>query len=70
MNYIVIPTKDKAETSFFLDLLKKMKKEVSTLSTDEMEDIAFISAMKEAESSGKGNLKKVKTHLSKIASGK
>lgn len=70
MNYIVIPTKSKSETAFFQDLLKKMKKESATLSAKEMEDLAFISALKEAEQSGKGNLNKVKKHLSKIASGK
>lgn len=70
MNYIVIPTKNKSETNFFLDLLRKMRKEVSTLSTDEMEDIAFLAALKESEQSGKGSLSKVKAHLSKVASGK
>ena len=47
-----------------------MQKEASTLSADEMEDIAFMSALKEAEKSAKGSLSKVKAHLSKIASGK
>ena len=70
MKYIVIPTETKSETSFFLDLLKKMNKEVTTLSTDEMEDMAFIVALKEAEQSGKGSLSKVKAHLKKVASGK
>jgi hypothetical protein len=32
MEYIVIPTKDKKETVFFLDLLKKMHKRAATLS--------------------------------------
>ncbi len=70
MEYIVIPTKDKTETAFFLDLMKKMNKEVSSLSSGKMEDLAFISALKEGELSGKGSLNKVKAHLSKIASGK
>jgi hypothetical protein len=66
MNYIVIPTGSKSEQDFFLDLLKKMHKEVSTLSADEMEDVAFIAALKEAEKSGKGSLSKVKKHLQKL----
>ena len=70
MNYIVIPTKTKSETDFFMDLLKKMHKEATTLSNTEMEDVAFIAALKEAERSGKGSLSKVKSRLSKIASGK
>lgn len=47
-----------------------MQKKASTLSEDQMEDVAFISALKEAEKSPKGSLSKVKAHLSKIASGK
>jgi hypothetical protein len=70
MEYILIPSKSKSETTFFLNLLKKMRKEASTLSADEMEDAAFITALKEAEKSAKGSLSKVKAHLSKIALGK
>jgi hypothetical protein len=70
MEYILIPTKDKAETTFFLDLLKKMHKKVSSFSSAEMENIAFVAALKEGEKSGKGSLDKVKSQLSKIASGK
>lgn len=70
MDYIIIPTKDKSETTFFLSLLKKMQKEASSLSSKKMEDIAFIAALKEAEGSDKGSLSKVKAHLSKVASGK
>ena len=70
MDYILIPVKDKSETDFFLNLLKKMRKEASTVSSAEMEDLAFIAAMKEGEKSGKGNLNKIKAHLSKVASGK
>lgn len=70
MEYIVIPTKDKSETAFFLNLLKKMHKEASSLSSKNMEDTAFIAALKEAEQSGKGSLSKVKAHLSKVATGK
>ena len=66
MDYIVIPTKDKTETIFFVDLLKKMHKESTTLSSSKMEDRAFIAALKEAEASGKGSLKKVKAHLDKV----
>ena len=69
MEYIVIPTKDKSETTFFLNLLKKMHKEASSLSSKKMEDIAFIAALKEGEQSGKGSLSKVKAHLSKVAAG-
>jgi len=70
MEYIVISTKDKAETAFFLDLLKKLRKQASTLSVEEMEDMAFFAAMKEGEASGKGDLAKVKRHLSKIIAAK
>ena len=70
MDYIVIPTKDKAETDFFMGLLKKMHKDATTLSPSKMEDRAFIAALKEAEVSGKGSLKKIKSHLDKVISGK
>ena len=70
MDYIVIPSNSKSETAFFLDLLKKMQKEVSTLSSDEMEDYAFIAALKEAEKSGKGSLSKIKKHLTKVTTQK
>ena len=70
MEYILIPSKSKSETTFFLNLLKKMQKEASTLSADEMEDVAFMTALKEAETTAKGSLTKVKAHLTKIASGK
>ena len=70
MQYIVIPTNSKSEAAFFLDLLKKLRKEVSTLSAEEMEDTAFIAALKSAEQSGKGSLKKVKAHLYKLTSGR
>jgi hypothetical protein len=69
MEYLVIPTNDKTETTFFLDLLKKMHKDASSFSSDKMEDIAFIAALKDGEKSGKGSLK-LKTHLSKISSDK
>lgn len=67
MEYILIPSESKAETTFFLDLLKKMKKESATLSSAEMEDFAFMTALKEAEKTAKGSLSKVKAHLSKVA---
>jgi len=70
MQYIVIPAKSKSEAAFFLDLLKKLRKEVSTLSSEEMEDAAFIAALKEAEQSGKGSLSNVKAHLAKVISAK
>ena len=70
MEYIIIPSKDKKETEFFLDLLKKLRKNASTLSSDDMEDMAFMVAIKEAEKSGKGDLNKVKGHLSKVMAGK
>ena len=70
MEYIVIPTKDKSETTFFLHLLKKMNKKASSLSSGKMEDIAFIAALREGEKSGKGILESVKEHLTKIANGK
>jgi hypothetical protein len=70
MEYILIPSGSKSETAFFLSLLKKMKKEASTLSKEEMEDVAFMRALKEAEKTAKGSLSKVKAHLSKVASDK
>jgi hypothetical protein len=70
MDYIVIPTSNKTETDFFMDLLRKMHKEAKTLSSSQMEDRAFIAALKEAELSGKGSVKKVKSHLDKVISGK
>jgi hypothetical protein len=70
MDYIIIPTKDKTEMSFFLDLLKKMNKDASTFSSEKIEDIAFIAALKEAERSGNGSLKNVKAHLAKVIAGK
>ncbi len=70
MDYIVIPSASKSETAFFLDLLKKMHKEASTLSSDKMEDYAFIAALKESEKSGKGSLSKIKKHLSKVVAAK
>ncbi len=70
MEYILIPVENKSETDFFMSLLKKMHKKASKLSVKEMEDIAFMVALKEGERSGKGSLDKVKTHLAKVASGK
>jgi len=68
MEYIVIPSKSKSETAFFLNLLKKMQKEASTLSVQDMEDITFSKILVEAEKSGKGSLSKVKAQLAKISS--
>ena len=68
MEYIIIPSKSKRETAFFLDLLKKMQKEVSTLSSEEIEDLVFLSLLKESEKSSKGSLSKVKAHLKKVIS--
>lgn len=70
MEYILIPSKSKSETTFLLSLMKKMQKEASTFSSDEMEGIAFMTALKEAEQTKKGSMTKVKTHLTKIAAGK
>jgi len=70
MEYILIPSESKSETAFFLNLLKKMQKNASTISTDEMEEMVFVKALKQAEKSEKGSLSKVKTHLAKVASGK
>lgn len=67
MDYIVIPTTSKSEKNFFFDMLKKMQKKATTLSTQEMENFAFMIAMKEAEQSGIGSLTNVKAHLSKVA---
>ncbi len=63
MDYILIPTNSKSETAFFLDLLKKMRKEASLFTSEEMEDTLLLSAMKDAESEGIGSLEKAKAHL-------
>lgn len=52
---------------FFLDMLKKMQKKVTTMSTEEMEDFAFLLVMNEAESLETGSLTNVRYHLSKVA---
>jgi hypothetical protein len=70
MEYIVIPSKSKSETAFLMSLLKKMQQQATTLSADEMEDLAFTIALKEAEKTGKGSLSKVKEHLNKISNSK
>ena len=70
MKYVIIPTKDKSETAFFMKLLKKLDKQASSLSSEKMEDASFIAALKESEKSGKGGLSNVKSHLSRISSGK
>ena len=70
MHYILIPSKTKSQTQFFSELLKKMKTDFSMLSSETMEDTAFVAALKEAEQSGKGSLSKVKSHLLKTATGK
>jgi hypothetical protein len=70
MEYILIPTKSKSETVFFLDLLKKMRKEASLFTSEEMEDTLLLSAMKDAESEGIGSFDKAKAHLKKVAAGK
>ncbi|MFM9944231.1 MAG: hypothetical protein ACKVQB_03275 [Bacteroidia bacterium] len=70
MEYILIPSKSKSETTFLLNLLKKVQKEVSTFSKAEMEDFLFTSLLKDAEKSTKGSLINVKSHLSKIINDK
>lgn len=47
-----------------------MQKQVTALSSEEMEDLAFVWAMRQAEHSGEGSLDAVKDHLGRIASGK
>lgn len=69
MEYILVPSKSKSETTFLLNLLKKMQKEASTFSKADMEDFLFSSLLKDAEKTPKGKLSKVKAHLSKIAGG-
>ena len=66
MDYILIPVKDKTETDFFMDLFKKMKKNATKSSADELEDMAFIEAIREGEQSGIGSLNNVKKHLLEI----
>ena len=70
MDYIVIPTKDKSETTFFLNLFRKMNKKASKLTSEQLEEIAFVEALKVSEKSGKGNLKNVLSHLDKVIQGK
>ena len=66
MDYILIPVKDKTETDFFMDLFKKMKKNATKLSANELEDMAFMEAIREGEQSGAGSLKNVNKHLLEI----
>jgi hypothetical protein len=70
MEYIIIPTSSREEKNFFLNLFKKMQKKAATLSVEEMEDYAFLKAMKESGQSGKGDIEKVKEHFLKVAFGK
>ena len=70
MEFVLIPTDSKSETAFFVNLLKKMQKQVTALSSEEMEDLAFVWAMRQAEHSGEGSLDAVKDHLGRIESGK
>jgi hypothetical protein len=67
MEYILIPSKSKSETTFLLNLLKKAQKEASTFSKAEMEDFLLTFLLKDAEKTAKGSLNNVKNHLSKIA---
>ncbi len=69
MEYILIPSHSKSETAFLLNLFKKMQKETTTLSSREMEDIAFAQHLKKAETTSKGSLEKVKAHLEKVSLG-
>ena len=69
MEFVLIPTNSKSETAFFVSLLKKMQKEVAALSAEDMEDLAFVWAMRKAEHSGGGSLATVKDHLGRIANG-
>lgn len=68
--YVIIPSESASETSFFLDLLKKMKKKASTISSNELEDFALTKALKQSQKSPKGSLAKVKSHLANVASAK
>ena len=43
-----------------------MKKNATKLSADELEDIAFMEAIREGEQSGTGSLYNVKKHLLEI----
>lgn len=70
MEFVLIPTNSKSETAFFVSLLKKMQKQTATLSSEEMEDLAFVWALREAENTGEGSLANVKDHLSRVAAGK
>ncbi len=47
-----------------------MRKDATTLSAENMEDIVFITLLKEAEKSPADNMSKVKTHLRKVISKK
>lgn len=63
-----MPTNSKSKATFFLDRLKKLRKDLSTLSTEEMEDTAFIATLKAAVPSEKGSMERVKADLAKVAS--
>jgi predicted DNA-binding transcriptional regulator YafY len=68
MEYILIPSTSKNETTFLIDLFHKMHKQAVTFSEKEIEDFAFATALKEAEQTPKGSLSKVKAHIAKIVS--
>ncbi len=70
MEYILIPSESKAETTFLLNLLKKMQKEASIFSSQELEETLFLSALKDADGNKLGSLEQTKTHLKKVAAGK
>ena len=70
MEYIVIPSKSRTETAFFMSLLKKMQKEVTMFSSTEMEDLAFMKAIKEGEKTETVSLENIKRKLSKIGTNK
>jgi len=66
MEYLLITSKDKSETSFFINLFRKMYTKAALLSPQEIEDIGLLKAMKQSEKSGVGKLSNVNSHLDKI----
>ncbi len=66
MDYILVPSNSKSETSFILDLFEKMHKKATKLTADEIEEVYFSKIIKEVKLRPKGNLDNVKSSLTKI----
>ena len=71
--YVIDINEKSAKGKQLKRLMTEKQPAVKFYSLDEyerQEEQAFIAVLKEAEDTGKGSLKKVKTHLDKVISGK